>query len=604
VIDKLDYHPGGRPLVPHHDGNGEGSGRQSQDISYAGSFFEEIVEGVIANDSERMKKEVLRYMGFIWAIVQCLGAGSITAFSLYGHLFFKDLKYSQLQVNGISITAELATYLPVPIWGYLCDRYGPGIPSIIAGSFFGLGYILAAFTYASGSPIAVGGSGWPYWVMVVAFLFIGFGTACMYLAAVTTCAKNFGRGKYKGLALALPSAAFGLSGMWLSQVGSNLLYVKRPDGSKGDVDVYRFFLFIGCLLLASGIIGYFALQVVGEEELIEEAIEEMEQSGLLTESAHFSASMTGESQQQRGYGTVGGHDMASDDEDDEGDVLLRKSRLEERKTWLLNEETRLFLGDHTMWWLTAGFFFVTGPGESYINNLGTIIGTLYPPSSSIVESGGMTTAATHVSILAITSTASRILAGVLTDLLAPTSSPHQHRRGPTSLANSLGSLNDMPRAEPKRKLEISRIAIMIFFSLLLSVGLILLASGAIQGHGERFWMVSALVGAGYGAAFSLTPIIVSVIWGIENFGTNWGIVATVPALGATIWGLIYSAVYQWATERGARLGESNGGDGLCHGKMCYAPTFWAMTVTVWIACGMWLFAWRGPGGWLSRGVIV
>jgi hypothetical protein len=278
--------------------------------------------------------------------------------------------------------------------------------------------------------------------------------------------------------------------------------------------------------------------------------------------------------------------------------------LEERKKWLLNEETRLFLGDHTMWWLTAGFFFVTGPGESYINNLGTIIGTLYTPSSSMVESGGMTTAATHVSILAITSTVSRILAGVLTDLLAPTSSPHQHRRGPTSLANSFGSLDDMPHTEPKRRLEISRIAIMIFFSLLLSVGLILLASGAIQGHGERFWIVSALVGAGYGAAFSLTPIIVSVIWGIENFGTNWGIVATVPALGATIWGLIYSAVYQWATERGERLGENVGSDALCHGKMCYAPTFWAMTVTVWIACGMWLFAWRGPGGWLSRGVIV
>ncbi|KAF1821577.1 MFS general substrate transporter [Dissoconium aciculare CBS 342.82] len=608
VIDKLDYHPGGRPLVASHEGNGESSGRHSQDISYAGSFFEEIVEGVIANDSERMKKEVLRYTGFFWAIIQCLGAGSITAFSLYGHLFFTDLKYSQLQVNGISITAELATYLPVPIWGYLCDRYGPGIPSVIAGSFFGVGYILAAFTYMSGPSVSAGGTGWPYWVMVIAFMFVGFGTACLYLAAVTTCAKNFGRGKYKGLALALPSAAFGLSGMWLSQVGSNLLFIRRPDGSKGDVDVYRFFLFLGCLLFASGIIGYFALRVIGEEELIEAAIEELEQSGLLTESAHFSSSLAIEASQQRGYGTVAQHEPDIGDEDEDGNQHKSGEqdarRLEERKTWLLNEETRLFLGDHTMWWLTAGFFFMTGPGECYINNLGTIIGTLYPPSSSAASPQGITTATTHISILAITSTLSRILSGVLTDLLAPTSSPHQHRRGPNSLANSLASLRDVARTEPKRRLEISRVAIMIFFALLLSIGCIILASGAIQGHAERFWVVSAFVGAGYGAAFSLTPIIVSVIWGIENFGTNWGIVATVPALGATIWGLIYSAVYQWATERGQRLGESPDGDTLCHGMMCYAPTFWAMTVTVWVACGMFLWAWRGPGGWVSRGVVV
>ena len=79
--------------------------------------------------------------------------------------------------------------------------------------------------------------------MIVAFVLIGVSTTCMYISAVTTCAKNFGRGKYRGLALASPIAAFGLSGMWLSQLGEKVLYERRPDGKKGDVDVFKFFVF-------------------------------------------------------------------------------------------------------------------------------------------------------------------------------------------------------------------------------------------------------------------------------------------------------------------------------------------------------------------------
>ncbi|PBP15659.1 hypothetical protein BUE80_DR013605 [Diplocarpon rosae] len=287
--------------------------------------------------------------------------------------------------------------------------------------------------------------------MVAAFVIIGAATTLMYLSAVTTCAKNFGKGKHKGLALASPIAAFGLSGMWQSQVGSRILYEKRPDGSRGDVDVFRFFVFLAVTLLA------------------EEA---------------------------------------------------------RKKTWLLNEETRRFLKDHTMWWLTAGFFFVSGPGEAFITNLGTIIGTLYPryPDPYRVP----TSAATHVSIVAVTSTIARILFGTLTDLLAPSTNVHHY----ASVSNSLASLP--PRLS---RFSISRVTFLLVSAIFLSIGQVVLASGLIQGHAERFWIASSLIGSGYGALFSLTPLIVSVIWGLENFGTNWGIVAMVPAAGATFWGV-------------------------------------------------------------------
>jgi MFS family permease len=534
------------------------------------------------------KANITRYVAFASAILSCLCAGSITAYSLYGHLFLERLRYTQMQVNIVIIAAELALYLPVPLFGYFCDRYGPSPLSFISAILFFIGYVLAAFTYKSGAKDVYGYTkerGWPLSVMVTAFVVIGFGTTMMYLSAVTTCAKNFGRGKHKGLALASPIAAFGLSGMWQSQVGSRILYEKRPNGARGDVDVFKFFIFLAIILLTVGLLGTWLLKIVDEEEMIDEAVEELERSGLLEDSAFF----RGSQRDLRSYGaTLNGIEEAEARRQD--DIKAQEDEEAAKKTWLLNEETRRFLKDHTMWFLAAGFFFVSGPGEAFITNLGTIIGTLYPPISNPAVIP--TTAATHVSIVAFTSTVARILFGTLTDLLAPIPAAHHLQ----SAANSLASL------PPKRKFTISRITFLITSALLLSIGQILLASGLIQNHAERFWLVSTLIGSGYGALFSLTPLIISVIWGVENFGTNWGIVAMVPALGATVWGVVYSNIYQWAAEKGALRREVD--EVLCFGKSCYEGTFWAMAGSVWIGCALWVWAWKGKGGWAERGVSV
>ena len=588
-IDKLDYNSPRRPLL---GSDASSNHNPSNDNSYAGSFFEQVAEGVMERDHERLQRVVMRWLSFVWAIVNCLCAGSITAYSLYGHLFQSRLHYSQLQVNIVSIVAELGMYLPVPIFGYLCDRLGPGAPSALSGGFFGFGYLMAAFAYRSGPPPSAGGNGWPFSIMVLAFFAVGMGTSCMYLSAVTTCAKNFGRGNAKGIALAVPIAAFGLSGMWQSQVGAHLLYERRTDGNRGDVDVFRFFLFLGVLLLAVGLVGTFTLRIIDEEELIDEAVEELERSGLLTQDEFFTAAA-----HSHGYGTLPPQDLSDSTFDflqSEAATLKAHSEEEARKkTWLLNEETRRYVLDPTMWWLAGGFFLVTGPGEAFINNLGTIINTLTPPHVVI-----STTPATHVSIVAITSTLARLITGTLSDILAPTAPLRSHLQGPDSIANSLSSLPPQ-----SRRFTVSRITFLLTFAFLLSLGQLLLASGAVQNHPSRFALVSSLIGAGYGAVFSLTPIVVSVVWGVENFGTNWGILAMTPAAGATLWGAIYAWVYQQGADN-MGVGEKDADDVLCYGKNCYAPTFWAMAVSVWVAMGLWVYAWKGPGGWKKRGVAV
>jgi hypothetical protein len=156
--------------------------------------------------------------------------------------------------------------------------------------------------------------------------------------------------------LAAPIAAFGLSGLWLSQVGDKILYQRLPDGKKGDVDVFKFFLFLAITLLAVGLLGTLLLKVVDEEELIDEAVEELERSGLLEENEFFRRSSGG-----RRCGSVDEH---LDDESSEVLTVEEAKALEEeearKKTWLLNEETRQFVKDHTMWFLAAGFLFISG----------------------------------------------------------------------------------------------------------------------------------------------------------------------------------------------------------------------------------------------------
>jgi MFS family permease len=499
-----------------------------------------------------------RTLSFTTAILASLCAGSITVFSLYGPAFQERLHYSQGEVNSVSVAASIALYLPVPVMGYLCDRIGPAPLSGLAAGLFGGGYGLAAYVYQRVQR-DMAESGWEMGkgigLMRLSFVLIGVATCSMYLAAVATCAKTFGRGRHRGLALALPIAGFGLSGMWQSQVGSRLLSEYDDEGRRtGEVDVFRFFVFLAVLLGCVGVLGVFTLRIVDvdEEELIEEAVDQLERSGVLLDgSALFTpgramtpgrptpadrtatatnranANGNGANALTTGPGVGGGHygaversnpfedfndgddaaaaallDPAKDDND--GVDSEQEARL--KKNWVLNAETRRFLTDHTMWFFALGFFFMIGPGEAFINNMGTIIKTLYPPtsspSSSLLETVGKhTSAATHVSIVGITSTVARLLTGTLTDLLAPS---------PQARTLQLGNADTDFIIRPSR-LSLSRISFLLFFALILSAGLVTLASGTMQNHGDRFWLVSGLVGAGYGAVFSLTPIIITVI---------------------------------------------------------------------------------------------
>lgn len=569
--------------------NDRGDDDDDDDSSYAVSSAASD-----SDTSERRRlirsKNTIRFVSLAAATIISLCAGSIAVFSLYAPKFQSRLRYTQFQVNGVAIGSSIALYLPISVLGYICDRVGPAPLSFLSALLFAVGYGGAAFIYHkldleynSLGKKHGDGNEWSYPLMIAAFVCVGAGTCSMYMASVSTCAKNFGKGKYRGLALALPITGFGLSGMWLSQFGSQFLYTLKPDGSKGDIDVFRFFAFLAILLFAAGMLGAVALRVVDEQDLIEEAIEELEQSGLLDERSLLARS-------ERGYGTYPPTPGAESENASLLGSIKEGDEAKWKKNWVLNAETRRFLADHTMWPFALAFLLMVGPGEAFINNLGTVIGTLSPPSTE--GFGDNTSAATHVSIFGVTSTLARLMIGTLTDLLAPTPGT-QHAQLPIHRAPS-----------PRQRFSVSRVTFMLFFAAILSIGLAFLASGAAQNHADRFWVVSGLVGAGYGAVFSLTPLIVTIIWGVENFATNFGIVATLPALGSTFWGLVYAAEYQAGAHDPSSTGTSGKDDIFCYGKRCYSGTFWAEAITVWVACALLFWAWQGRGGWKQRGIVI
>ncbi|PWW71888.1 MFS general substrate transporter [Tuber magnatum] len=270
---------------------------------------------------------LIKWASFTCAIVNCLCAGSILLFSLWAPVFQQKLGYSQMQVNAISIAGELGMYLPVPIFGYICDAYGPAKLSLLSSVFFGPAYLLASHAFANRLP---------YPVMVLAFVFVGMGTSSMYFAGVTTSAKNFTGNR--GVALSLPIAAFGLSSLWQSQVVSRVF----TDKTTGELGIPTIFVSYSAFLLVIGILGALGLRVIKSGE---ETPRTGERESLLE---------GGQSSGGQSYGTTG--QAAVDDKVPE-------------KRQFINKATWEFLTDNTMWLFAAGVFLVTGPGEAFINNV-------------------------------------------------------------------------------------------------------------------------------------------------------------------------------------------------------------------------------------------
>jgi MFS family permease len=108
----------------------------------------------------------------------------------------------------------------------------------------------------------------------------------------------------------------------------------------------------------------------------------------------------------------------------------------------------------------------------------------------------------HISILALSSTVSRLASGLVSDYMS----------------------------SPNRQYPTSRMLLMIFLCLVHVSAFLIISYVPIAWLREWFSLASVLVGISYGGIFTLAPTIVSVIWGIGGFGRHWGVLTSTPGI--------------------------------------------------------------------------
>lgn len=493
------------------------------------------------------------------------------------------LQYTQLQINEISISAELAMCLPVALYGYVCDQYSPRLAALFSGILFASGYFLASSVYSSDeSRVYRGEQSQGHSLMTLGYIAIGAATSCLYISALATCAKNFGNSRHSGFYMSAPLAAFGLSGLWLSQV-STWLFREDGEGETGDLDIALNFKCMGVLLLIAGVLGAIGLQVRSSEHVDERRDHE-------PALAHDASRQT---------------DELTTDVEAEGTQRGAKSSL----TGLLDEQTRRFFGDYNMWLLVLGFIIVSGVGEAYQNNVSVLLtlvewtrslanvtkmGTVLDADTCDTSSSSASRRSYHIGVLAVASTAARFTAGIVSDRfgLRPQSEMLQH--GFT---------------EPK---GISRVVILNGSSMAVLFGCLLMSlpglhsspsnQGCRAGFDSMFF-TTAFIGAGYGSCFTLLPIIVRAVWGPQHFGLNWGFISMLSSVGVALWSLLYVWVYQRASGQ-LREPPADSTVMCTAGWRCFGSWAIAMTIVCAIAIIAWTTAWKGRRGWRSLGILV
>lgn len=132
---------------------------------------------------------------------------------------------------------------------------------------------------------------------------------------------------------------------------------------------------------------------------------------------------------------------------------------------------------------------------------------------------------------------------------------------------AFGAMCDIPSKSPIT----ARMIVLILTAVLLTLGFASLSTSLTSTR--TFWMASVLVGSGYGGLFTVYPAIISIVWGTENFATFWGCLATAPAVGSTVFGILYAKLYD-ATSR-----RQQGHADLCTGRACFATSTAAFTLS-------------------------
>ncbi|CAG8702818.1 2102_t:CDS:2, partial [Racocetra persica] len=385
------------------------------------------------------------------------------------------LGFSSIQINTIGSACNYGVYLGKPVTGYFADHYGARRVCLVASILIFSGFSCLALTYEQIFPPSV--------FLSAFYLFCtGVASSGGAVSFLTTIAKNFST--HRGTAISIPLALLGLSAFIYSQANIYLFD-----------DTFHFLLFVAFTSGLCMFVGSLFLIVIPAPHHTSSAIESGGDDSIFIESDN-ETSVDSVSSPAKGMNTeqtpllnknVSTSSSINANVDSEPDI----------SGWqLLHNKDAISL--------ILILVFLAGTGLMYINNVGTIIESLYhaspahpshPYSTSPLNTSLQTTfnddikhlQSFHVSLLSVCSCLGRILIGPLSDIA-------------------------------KNYFNLSRICALIFAGAWLFCGhlLALLWARTIA----QLWIVTTCIGLGFGILYGVAPTTCSEYFGSKRFGFN------------------------------------------------------------------------------------
>ena len=326
--------------------------------------------------------------------------------------------------------------------------WGGGIMMAFGYSLLGL----AALYYLPG-----------HFLLLASFnLIVGMGAALAYHSALATNVRNWPV-SYRGVAVGVPVAAFGLSAFLYTQL-ARWKILRFPDTN--DLIVPSFlFLMSGASVLLNGLAGIILRDIreaiVVEEEDDDLEIERLGEEGSLPIGIPLSQASSRSSSvfrpSQRSSSSI--HSSPS------SESTLKR---------LLTDPDAILLA--------ISMFCVIGVGLMYINNVGAIVMALIPPTDLPMKMQSL-----QVGLISIGSFLGRILSGIASDLCW-------------------------------RVFKLNRLIWPLFAAgLVLSGCLLSMSMESI----DKLTIVTALMGLGYGVMWTSLPVLVGEFFGTTKFASHW-----------------------------------------------------------------------------------
>lgn len=506
-----------------------------------------------------MKRHQEERVSFVASLACMACAGTLYLFSAYAQDLARTLHLSQTEINIVASMGGLGLYISGPAMGYLADTYR--VRPLIAASamLLLLGYsgmastLLFEFEFESISYFKLK-SIMPLVTLALCYFLVGLGSAGVFNGTLSTNVKNFKPSDH-GLSIGVSVAFFGLSALLFSQLSILFMRSEKDFDDAMKLDSFKFLLFVGGVtgvvpLLAS----LFLLEPPKSQELLQrnasssssfasdnlpqaDSPSTLRNNNVETVPAESPVSHSNINDASNSRSSSSDTDTSTLSSDETQPLLAPSSGEleagEDKRVRSKGLSLPLYLFNLDAFLLFIAFILASGPGLMYINNVGSIVDKL-GTATGASQTDILASRRLQVSLISLFNCSGRILTGIISD--------------------SLGKHFNTPRIYGL----ITGVSLIFISQLFVATGLI---------HNlDSITFATTLLGLGYGAVFSALPAIVSLFFGRDKFGANWGWFQWAPAVGGQAANLLFGAVMD------ASGGGEEGGGG-CSGASCFYVAF-------------------------------